>query len=257
MTIFAVANQKGGVGKTTSAINLAVGMALAGRRVLVVDLDPQSNLTAGLGLQEQAHGHPSIYDVIAREEALANCILERPIQETNERLHVAAGHIRLTGVPLEVAAQSNRERLLANGLAASNHFDVCVIDCPPTLGLLVLNAFVAAHYVLVPLQPEYWDLEGIRQLLRTIRHIQKQINPSLRFGGAFGTRYDQRRGIHVEYMDALRARFGDRLFKAIIRTDTKVSEAPSYGLSIFEYAPRARAADDYRHLTTEILTRYE
>lgn len=257
MVIYAVANQKGGVGKTTSAINLAAGLALAGRRVLVVDLDPQANLTAGLGLREAAGQQPTAYDAITGRCTVQDALLERPLRGTAKSFHVVPGHLRLTGLPLELATDQRRGRRLADALEATKDFDVCVVDCPPTLGLLLQNAFIAAAYVLVPVKPEFWDLDGIRQLMMTLRKVRTTNNPDLRLAGAFGTHYDQRRGIHIEYLSALRERLGKHFFRTVIRTDTKVSEAPSHGLSIFEYAPRTHASDDYRHLTTELLERHD
>lgn len=258
MVTYAIVNQKGGVGKTTATTNLAAGLALADRRVLVIDLDPQGDLTIHLGLSEAAEQRPSAYDLVLGEAPLDACLLERPLDGTGRALHAISGQIGLSGLGLKIHDRPNRHQLLEQALAGTrDRFDICLIDCPPTLGLLAVQGMVAADYLLVPIVPEYLALKKLQSLLETLQRLRKQTKPDLQFAGVFVSHYDRRRGIHVEGLRAIQEWVGDYCFKTVIRTDTKISEAPSGGRTIFEHAPETHGAEDYRRLVSELIDRYE
>jgi chromosome partitioning protein len=248
----ACANQKGGVGKTTTVVNLASYLALAGDRVLVVDLDPQGNATSALGIDRARER--SVYDAVIDDVQLQDLAVETAV----EGLTLIPSSIALAGAEVELTPLEQRERRLS-GLVAPlrSSFDYILIDCPPSLGLLTINALTAADSTLIPIQCEYFALEGLGQLLATIRLITDHLNPRLEVKGAVLTMYDSRTRLSSEVGDEVRRHLGDRVYDTIIPRTVRLSEAPSHGLPIHLFAPGSRGADAYRDLAAEIRVRDE
>lgn len=245
---FAFANQKGGVGKTTTAVNLGAYLALSGRRVLMVDFDPQGNATSSFGMA----GSPSIYQAVIGAVNVADLILPTSIPG----LSIAPGGIDLSGASVELAEARGREgvlyRVLKDACAA---FDDVLIDCPPSLGLLTINALVAATHVVIPLQCEYLALEGLTMLLRTIERVQQRHNHELSVGGIVFTMYDGRNRLTNEVVKEVTSYFKDRVFRTVIPRNVRLAEAPSYAQPICEYAPSSIGAESYRRLAEEFVAR--
>ena len=249
MTIVAIANQKGGVGKTTTAVNLGAALAESGARILVVDVDAQGNAASALGAPRGAR--PNIFDALLGDVPLNDCILRTAI----ERLDLVAASLDLAGAELELAAAPERERRLAAALTpARGRYDIVLIDCGPSLGLITLNALTAADQVLVPVQCEYLALEGLAALIETIARVRRQLNPSLRMLGVVATMYDGRTRLARDVADELR-RHIDTLFETIIPRSVRLGEAPSHQMAVLQYAPDSRAAEAYRELAQEVLAR--
>jgi chromosome partitioning protein len=249
--VMAVANQKGGVGKSTTAVNIGAYLALAGARVLVVDLDPQGNASTGLGLDHRDI-EPSIYDVLTGEAAPVAAI--RPTGVAN--LHVLPSTIDLAGAEVELVSAMSRETRLRRALESIDHqYDSILIDCPPSLGLLTVNALAAADELLIPIQCEYYALEGLGQLLRNVELVRANLNPDLRIGGIVLTMYDGRTRLALQVVDEVRKHFTDVVFQTVVPRSVRLSEAPGYGLPIALYDPLSRGGIAYRDLTFELAER--
>ncbi len=250
--ILAVANQKGGVGKTTTAVNLAAAVALAGHRVLLVDLDPQGNATSGLGVaRHELERH--VYHLLMGGAALDDIL--RPTAVENLAILPAARD--LTGAEIELAEMAEWEYALADKLRpAAARFEVIFIDCPPSLGRLTVNAMVAADGVLVPLQTEYYAMEGLTELLATVDSIRAGLNPNLTLAGIVLTMYDGRTNLARDVEQEIRRHFGELVFKTVVPRSVRLAEAPSHGLPVMLYDGRSQGAEAYLELSRELLRRY-
>ena len=250
--IITVANQKGGVGKTTSTVNIAAAIAQAGHSVLVIDMDPQGNASTALGADHR-EGTPSIYEVLSGDLALVDVLQECP---EIGGLWTAPATIDLAGAEIELVAQVAREYRLSraiDALLAERPFDFVFLDCPPSLGLLTLNGLVAAKEVLLPIQCEYYALEGLSQLLRTIEMVRTHLNPELRVGAILLTMYDGRTRLASQVADEVRTHFGAQVLTTVIPRNVRVSEAPSYSQSVLTYDPASPGALAYREAAAEVV----
>ena len=250
--IIAIANQKGGVGKSTTAVSLGAALADLGFRVLVIDLDPQGNASTGMGIKHEAR-EVTVYDVIVAEAALADSIVKTPV----ERLHAVPSTIDLAGAEIELVSQFSRETRLKKALAGVHDgvYDFILLDCPPSLGLLTINALTAAEELIVPIQCEYYALEGVGQLLRNVSLVQQNINPGLRLSGIVMTMFDPRTKLSEQVVEEVQRYFGDLVYDIIIPRTVRLSEAPGYGQPITVYDPRSKGAECYRELGREVALR--
>lgn len=253
--IIAIANQKGGVGKTTTAINLAAGLTELGGRVLLVDLDPQGNASTGLGI-DPGMRKLTTYDLLIDDAALADVIQPTGV----DRLFICPSNADLSSADMDLVANEKRSFLLHDALRQPAidvfSFDFILIDCPPSLSLLTVNALVACHSVLVPLQSEFFALEGLSQLMLTIREVRETANPDLRIEGVLLTMYDGRNNLSQQVENDARQNLGDLVFKTVIPRNVRVSEAPSYALSVLDYDSTSRGSEAYRLLALEISARH-
>ena len=250
--IITIVNQKGGVGKTTTAVNLAAALSESGKFVLLVDMDPQGNATSGLGIaRNELSG--SIYEALSRAKRLHDIV-----QNTaHEGLRVAPATANLAGANIELVDVERREHQLADLLEEIKHaYDYVLVDCPPSLGLLTVNSLVAADELLIPVQAEYYALEGLGQLLETIGLIQTHLKPELKILGATITMFDKRTRLSEDVMHELYKYFPDRIFRSVIPRTVRLAEAPSFGKSIFHYEPGGKGARAYERLAEEILERH-
>jgi chromosome partitioning protein len=249
--IIACANQKGGVGKTTTVVNLATYLALAGESVLVIDLDPQGNATSGFGLDRGEIGH-SIYEAIIEDARVTDLVVPTSIAE----LSIVPSSISLAGAEVELAPLPQRERRLARILTELvTKYDYIILDCPPSLGLLTVNALTAADAVVIPIQCEYYALEGLSQLIATINLVRNHLNPDLAIKGVVLTMYDPRTNLSAEVDAEVRKYLGPTVFETIIPRSVRLSESPSYGLPIALYRPDSKGAEAYAALAAELRAR--
>ena len=247
--IITVANQKGGVGKTTTAINISASLAAAEKQILLVDIDPQANSSSGLSITSHT---PSIYEVLIGSKPIREVI----IPSFMPFLNILPSNINLVGAEIEMVDMENREKLLKERLAEiSNEYDYIIIDCPPSLGLLTLNALSASNSVLIPVQCEYFALEGLGQLLNTINIVKQNFNPKLSIEGVLLTMFDIRLRLSQQVAEEVRKYFGEKVFKTIIHRNVRLSEAPSYGKPILLYDAVSSGAKNYIALASELLER--
>lgn len=244
MKTIAILNHKGGTGKTTSAINIGAGLAKKGKRVLLVDIDPQANLTEGLGIRD---AEISIYDSIRDSKKL-------PVIQINESLDLVPSSIDLLGAELEIVSKIGREKIITKLLKPlKSEYDYIILDCPPALGLLTINAIVASDTVLLPLEAEYFAYKGIDRLMGVIEQVQEHLNEKLTIGGVFVTKCNSQRTLTQTIVDSITDFFGDKVFETKIRINVSLSEAQLQGQSVFEYAPESNGAKDYELLVDEII----
>lgn len=249
MSIVAIANQKGGVGKTTTAVNLAASLSAAALRVLLVDLDPQGNATSALGFDKNSI-QPSIYDLLLGQGSVRQATHQTDL----DHLHLLPANRHLIGATIELLDQPHREYRLRRLLAPlRNDYDFILIDCPPSLGILTLNALTAADSLLVPIQSEYFALEGLSELLSTLKRVQATFNPRLRIEGVLLTMFDDRLNLSTQIQETVCSHFGDRLYRTRIPRNVRLAEAPSFGQPILLYDPRSSGANAYLQLAQEFL----
>jgi chromosome partitioning protein len=247
--IIAVANQKGGVGKTTTSVNLAACLAYIGKKVLIVDVDPQGNATSGIGI-EKADVSQCVYDILIDEVETKKVIIPTDV----ENLYIIPSTIQLAGAEIELVPTISREIRLRRALEqVKDDYDYIIIDCPPSLGLLTINALTASDSVIIPVQCEYYALEGLSQLLNTVRLVQKHLNKKLRIEGVLLTMLDARTNLGIQVIDEVKKYFQDKVYKTIIPRNVRLSEAPSHGKPIIVYDPRSKGAEVYIELAKEVV----
>jgi len=247
--VIAIANQKGGVGKTTTAVNLSSCLAYKGKKVLIVDVDPQGNTTSGLGIDKQKI-KKSIYDVLINDESMENALVDTAI----ESLKLCPSNIQLAGAEIELVTVISRETRMKVVLSEiRDRFDFVLIDCPPSLGLLTLNSLTAADTILVPIQCEYYALEGLSQLMNTVKLVQKHLNPALDVEGVVLTMFDARTNLSIQVVEEVKKHFKNKVYRTVIPRNVRLSEAPSFGLPIILYDPKSKGAECYMELAEEVI----
>ncbi len=247
--VIALANQKGGVGKTTTAVNLSAALAEKGKKILLIDSDAQGNATSGLGIKIEKGGK-TLYNVITEEEPMSSAI----VKTAYDRLYVCPSDVELSGAEIELVDAPDRAHRLKNALSGiKNDYDFILIDCPPSLGLVTLNALAAADTVLVPIQCEFYALEGLALLTGTIKRVKKSINPDIEFEGVLLTMFNGRANLSIQVADEVKRYFREKVYKTVIPRNIRLSEAPGFGESVLTYDSRSKGAESYRALADEVI----
>ena len=251
--IITIANQKGGVGKTTTAINLSACLAEAGQHVMLVDFDPQGNASSGLGVEKEDYEH-TVYDMMAEEADLDEC----RVKNIQDNLDVLPSDMNLAGAEIEFQEVEDKETLLKRYLdKVRDNYDFILIDCPPSLNILTINALTAADTVLVPIQCEYYALEGLNQVLKTVELVKRKLNPQLELEGVVFTMYDARTNLSLQVVESVKNNLNQTIYKTIIPRNVRLAEAPSHGMPINLYDTRSTGAESYRMLAAEVMSRGE
>lgn len=254
MKVICIFNQKGGVGKTTTNINLCAYLAMEGYKVLAIDIDPQGNTTSGLGIDKK-NLELSMYDVLTSDASLKDVIIKSDLVQN---LHIAPSTMELAGAEVEMIDKKDREQILSKKIGeVQDEYDYVFIDCPPSLGILTINALTSSKSVLIPIQSEFYALEGVGQLINTVQLVKKSLNKDLEIEGILMTMYDFRTNLSTEVFKEVKEYFGDKVFKSTIPRNIRLAEAPSFGLPIVLYDEKCKGADAYLNFTKEFLERQE